>query len=62
MVFSWLRHDMDFAFMRAAFKAGKNWGTHARLGFRVFQTDWPALLREYLESAGFRPPRAKTEK
>jgi len=34
-----------------------NWGTHARLGFRVFQTDWPVLLREYLESAGFRPPR-----
>ena len=35
----------------------KNWGTHARLGFRVFQTDWPVLLREYLEGAGFRPPR-----
>ena len=37
----------------------KNWGTHARIGFRVFQTDWPVLLREYLEGAGFRPPIAK---
>jgi len=35
----------------------RNWGALARLGFRVFQTDWPSLLREYLEQAGFRPPR-----
>ncbi|MBP5531598.1 MAG: glycerophosphodiester phosphodiesterase family protein [Lentisphaeria bacterium] len=35
----------------------RNWGVHARMGFRVFQTDWPVLLREYLEAAGFRPPR-----
>lgn len=32
----------------------KNWGTLARLGFNVFQTDWPSILKEYLESAGFR--------
>ena len=32
----------------------RNWGTLARLGFTVFQTDWPTLLRDYLVSAGFR--------
>lgn len=34
-----------------------NWGKLARIGFNVFQTDWPSLLREYLEAAGFRKPR-----
>lgn len=32
----------------------RNWGTLARLGFTVFQTDWPTLLRDYLVEAGFR--------
>ena len=32
----------------------RNWGTLARLGFTVFQTDWPTLLRDYLVGAGFR--------
>lgn len=38
----------------------KNWGTLARLGFKVFQTDWPTLLGEYLETAGFRNRRNVT--
>ena len=43
-----------------SFDSGYTGGPETVVGgvrFRVFQTDWPVLLREYLETAGFRPPR-----